>query len=545
MPEKRKHQRSKKAQLGQFFTPPEIATRLVNSLEDLGEYDKILEPGCGDGAFVIPLIDKMLPLYEGTLQERVKIILENNIWACEIDEAAYKSLLQNIEEGFDIDLSTVAHHLHHGDFLLWNLDVFFTHIVGNPPFGGTIDYEHQNELEKQYGKRDGKRIKKETYSYFIVKCLDHLFYHGTIQFVCSDTFLTIKTMSGLRHWLMSRGASVVTPLDHFSDETDYPMVVLDFRKTGQSDAILLDGRPILRSDMELTGNYSWTIDHKTANLFRGEKLGDYVVCTGGMTTGKNAYFVRPIYFSVNREKDDLGEVHEDYDFEFFDEPITLSRELERARLNKLSAKKTKEIQEQEARGETRRNVRMVLKEEPVMIPLPHPDYRYYNMASSHDLIYSEPTHAIYWKDDGDAVYTFKRNGNWYLHGVGGKPFFGKEGFTWALIASKIHAHYLPPGYILDSGAPCGFLREGVDEDELYFIMGWCVSDLATTLLKKCINHTKNIQGKDVERLPYPHWVPDGCKQKVIEAVRFLVDGKHTLGANSMMYHSLNAIFREP
>jgi hypothetical protein len=90
--------------------------------------------------------------------------------------------------------------------------------------------------------------------------------------------------------------------------------------------------------------------------------------------------------------------------------------------------------------------------------------------------------------------------------VGGQPYFGREGITWQLVAPRINARYLPPGFILDSGAPCAFLRDGVARRELFVVLGWLQTSLATRLLKEVVNHTRNIQGKDIERLPYPHWV---------------------------------------
>lgn len=531
MPEIRKHERTKKSQLGQFFTPEETAAKLIEPFQFTVD-DVILEPGCGDGSFVFPLIEKLVLLYKGTFNARVTKVLENNIYAVEIDQKAYFSLLTKINERYGIDVSEIKHNIYRADFLLWKSKISFTHIIGNPPFGGTIDYDHQDALDKVYGRRDGLKIKKESYSFFIVKCLDHLCDGGEMRFICSDTFLTIKTMSGLRILLMKYGISVVEHVDFFSEETNYPMVVFDFCKSGESDHVTVDGNVVFREDMEVVGNFSWTIDPDVAEFFRGKKLSDYVVCSSGMTTGKNKYFVREI-------KD--GSIEEPYDFEFYDDPITVKRELERARLNKLSPAKKKAVEEQEKQGETRRNVRITAKKNPESISLPHKDYLYYNMASS-SLMHCEPTKVIYWKDDGDAVYTFKKNGNWYLYGVGGKPFFKKEGFTWPLIASRIHAHYLSSGYILDSGAPCGFLLDGVHPDELYFIIGWCASATATKFLKQYINHTKNIQGKDVEKLPYPSWVDRKQKQKVIDLVKSLVAKKTTIVQGSSEVCCLNEIF---
>ena len=49
------------------------------------------------------------------------------------------------------------------------------------------------------------------------------------------------------------------------------------------------------------------------------------------------------------------------------------------------------------------------------------------------------------------------------------------------------------------------------------------TDLCSRLLKTVINHTKNIQSKDVERLPYPFWVPDAAKEQAIQLTRALIE----------------------
>jgi len=319
-------------------------------------------------------------------------------------------------------------------------------------------------------------------------------------------------MQGLRRLLLDSGSPTVTRLDVFSEETKYAMVVLDFAKTGAAPALMLDGQTVSREQIALTGNHSWQITNEYTPYFAGSKLGDFLLATSGMTIGANDLFVRPIV-------DD--KVTEPYFFEFFQDPITLENEVQRARLGFLSPAKRTEITARACAGETRRSVRVSLRPEPLEIMLPHPDYRPYNKALS-ALVYAPPSHVVYWKDEGDAVLTFKKNGNWYLHGVGGAKHFGREGLTWQLISQTLNARYLPPGYILDSGAPCAFLREGVASDELYFILGWTFSDGCHRLLKDVINHTKNIQGKDFERLPYPFWVSAGAKRVVTERVKEMV-----------------------
>lgn len=502
-----KTSRTNKQQLGQFLTPLQKAKEIVDSLS-FNKYTKVLEPGCGDGSFILPLIDKFLPFYKGSIQDKLTAVLNENVHGIEIDSKIHLQCLNNIKSKYGF--LPEDHNICWLDYLVCNLDINFDHIIGNPPFGGTISLEHQDELDHKYGRRNGNKIKKETYSFFLVKSIDHLKPDGKITFICSDTFLTINTHSGMRKYMMEKGHTQITRLDHFSEETNYPMVIINFTKSGPSNHITLDKTNITRDAMSLTGNFSWTID-SDIKYFDGPRLGDYVVCTGGMTTGKNEYFIRTI------QSNDT--VVENYQFKFFRDPITLKKELTKARLHKLSAAKTKEVMAKEKAKKTTRNVG-ITQQEPQIIQLPHSEYCYYN-KSDNGSVYRKPKYVIYWKDEGDAVLTFKKNGNWYLHGVGGAPYFKREGITWALISSKLKMRYLPSGYILDSGSPCAFLRKGVPQDELYFIIGWGITDLASSLLKKYINHTKNIQGKDIEKLPYPHWIKD--KTEIIHLVKEMIE----------------------
>lgn len=515
--------RDKKRQLGQFLTPTQTAQKLLSDFA-FTQSDKVLEPSMGNGSFVIPLIEKFLDLYDGSITERLDHVLQNNIYGVEIDEAMCNQCLENIRERWGYCPST--HNFVCADFFRhWYCDLtersltslfddrlHFDYIVGNPPFGGTIAPEIQDKLDKELGRRGGLKIKKETYSFFIVKCLDLLKPGGRLRFICSDTFLTINTMQGLRRLLLDTGAPEVTRLAEFSAETKYAMVVLDLVKSGPAPALILDGDAVSREQVALTGNHSWQISDAYAPYFAGPKLGDFLVATSGMTIGDNKLFVREIQNDT---------VWEPYEFAFADVPVTLEAEVKRARLEFVSPQKRAQIAAQICRGETRRQVTVTEREAPLQVPLPHPDYCPYNKSSG-ALVYAPPAYAVYWKDDGDAVRTFKKSGNWYLHGVGGSKFFGREGLTWQLISQTLNARYLPPGYVLDSGAPCAFLRDGIDTDELYFILGWTLSPLCLALLKNVINHTKNIQGKDFERLPYPFWASASVKAAAMERVKTLL-----------------------
>lgn len=481
------------------MTPRELARALIGDLE-LFPTCKILEPSFGQGSFLFPLIEQMMHVHGGASGQNFERVMLDNVYGVEVDPHLYNQTIAAIE--FRWGPLPEGHHLELGDYFRFVSELMFSgfdYVVGNPPFGGTFDAALEDALDRKFGSYRGHKLKKETYSFFVAKGIEELAQGGHLRFICSDTFLTIKTMRGLRELLLDSGAVRVHDVPGSFDETGQPMIILDLKQGPPADYASIRECKVSRRSMEQTQNLSWGVREEHGIYFNGPTLGDYVVASGGMTIGKNEWFVRPI------EPD--GSILEPYQFEFFERPITLEGEIARARLHRLSGALRDRAIAQERRGDTRRAVRAVRRLKPIRFPPPHADYRPYNKATSRRL-YADLSHVIYWRDQGDAVMTFKRDGPWYLHGVGGQPFFGREGLTWQLVAAKINARYLPSGFILDSGAPCAFLRADVPRDRLFVILGWLQTDLATYLMKTVINHTRNIQGKDVERLPFPHWVSE-------------------------------------
>lgn len=535
-----KSKRDKKRQMGQFLTPLPLASNITSTLT-FTINDKVLEPSMGDGSFIIPLIEKFMPLYDGTTTERLTKILTRNVWGVELDAELHQSCLDNIRGRWGSVPD--QHNLVNNDFFRESFrdgsgHIAFDVVIGNPPFGGTFDPSIEDELDALYGMRDGQKIKKETYAFFIIKCTDLLRKDGRLAFICSDTFLTINTMRGLRAYLMNRGDVRIDGLSDFSEETTQPMVILQYTRRDTPGSVVVRNLELSHANIEKTGNLSFGFKPEFEKYFNGPKMGDYFVATSGMTTGKNELFVREIH-------DD--KIEETHDFSFYDEPITLEGEQKKARLGKLSRGLIEQIKEQEKIGATRRAV--AIRELPTTktISLPHENYRPYNKATN-SIIYSAPKHVIYWKDDGDAVLTYKKTGNWYLRGVGGQPHFMKEGITWQLIASRMHMSYLPAGCILDSGAPCAFPRENTPKDEIFFALGWTLTNQCNKILKEVINHTKNIQSKDFERLPYPFWIGQIQKERIIEYVKELIsaaEGGTVFNYKSPEISQLESYFLHP
>lgn len=520
----RKHEREHKRQRGQYMTPESLAQDIVSAL-DLAKTHRILEPSCGDGSFIKAIAYHLTRSGSGSCAERsIEVI------GIEIDATLAAASEEFVDCGVARLSEGVSYQIFNTDFFRAYLEgeirvasdrtsqqfhrASFDLIVGNPPFGGTFDHEIEDALDSVLGRRLGRKIKKETYSFFIVACLDLLRKGGKLVFVCSDTILTIPTMTGLRQLLMEHGEVTILDVEEFSDETSYPMVVLQVTKGEHYGIVTRNGELIDGHAIRATRNLSWGITPELAKLFHGPLLGDLLIASSGMTTGKNEYFVR--------EVSDQGCIEEPYEFSFYDAPVTVAYEQERARLGKLSTRKRAQLAEAEVRGATERRLHVKPREEAVSIHLPDSRYKQYNKANNR-IVFSPPTHFIYWENDGEAVLTYKKTGNWYLRGVGGQPYFGREGLTWQLVASRFAPRFLPEGYILDSGAPCAFVRNGTDRDELFFVLAWLLSPLASRILKTVINHTRNIQSKDFERMPYPWWVASLPKADAIARVRQMID----------------------
>lgn len=540
-----KRSRSTKKQLGQFITPDKLAKKIVDRVIFLPN-TKVLEPSFGDGAFIGPILENIEKHYSQKSEE--KPILHG----VEIDGEFF----EKCKNRFSLQLKNNNVVLEKNDFFFWHPTIksyvpkkndhmtlkweYFDYIIGNPPFGGTFDSRIEDELDDIYGKRDGEKIKKETYAFFIVKSVDLLKPNGKLVFICSDTFLSINTMKGLRKYLMKNGSVEIETLSDFSDETDYPMILITFVKGEFSEYLTKDGKKISQTLIEKTPNFSWTIQESMEQYFSGPLLREFVVCTSGMTIGKNEYFLKEI------EKGNT--ILERFDYTFSEKKITLENEITRARLGKLSEAKKAEIMEKERLGATKRTIVVTEKSVPERIQLPDNRYCYYNKASS-EIIFTPPKTVVYWENEGEAVLNFKKTGAWYLHGVGGQKFFKREGLSWQLIASKIKARYLPEGYILDSGAPCAFLRPGLDHSELYFILAWLLSPLATEILKTTLNHTHNIQSKDIERLPYPWWVAESKKKTLAHEMKKMVslaqDGALSKSQKEAFVASLDLVFAAP
>src|SRR5262249_54262924 len=145
-----------------------------------------LEPSFGAGNFIFELAKRANRLLTAA---EFRSWCGSRLFGCEIDREAYESFAG---EWTSLGWGVPPEQLTHDDFFRWmppdcdrgaatsrpryfaSRTVQFDLVIGNPPFGASIDPRIQDELDAIFGFRGGMKIKKESYAFFIVKSLDLL-----------------------------------------------------------------------------------------------------------------------------------------------------------------------------------------------------------------------------------------------------------------------------------------------------------------------------------------------------------------------------------
>ncbi len=249
--------------VGAIFTKPEIV-ELILDLAGYGPSNDrlatrpVLEPSCGDGAFLTAVVTRLLAS-EVRHAGRIKWtdeVLDTAIRAADISKASIEAarvlvyeLLKNA--GCGDERATELSHVWivHTDFLLTDWPSKFDFVVGNPP------YVRIEDLPKIVLSRYRELLPTTTdradiYIGFLEKGLRSLSKTGTLAFICANRFAKNKYGAALRRLIAQqyRVRSYIN-LEHTqpftSDVSAYPAIVIIDRTRGGSTraATLADIEP--------------------------------------------------------------------------------------------------------------------------------------------------------------------------------------------------------------------------------------------------------------------------------------------------------------
>lgn len=210
---------------GIFFTPQHIVDLMVGLIDYQRFEEKevnILEPACGLAQFLIGIKRNLPSLFK-----------KARLYGVEIrdDIVQFLSAL-----GISSEVNIIK-----GDFLLWESDLHFDIIIGNPPYGIPSHSEHYTIKVDPATKANYKKLfktwygKYNVYGAFIEKAINLLKEDGQLIFIVPATFMILDEFKKLRDFLSCNGGTALIYLgaDVFKPEADVACVILNYIKSSQ------------------------------------------------------------------------------------------------------------------------------------------------------------------------------------------------------------------------------------------------------------------------------------------------------------------------
>ncbi len=207
-----------RAKNGVYYTPPTLTQRLIKQATKAGvdwKTAKVLDPACGGGAFLAPLIEKKLKALSGlTAFEKVKH-LSKTVSGYEIDP--FSAWLTQIF----VDVVTLDVCVKAGKRLpvltkvknsLEYMDKYpqFDLVIGNPPYSKIkLDKDLREQYKKSlYGHAN-------LYGMFTEQALNYTRPGGVVSYVTPSSFLSGQYFKNLRHLLINEAPPYT--IDFISD----------------------------------------------------------------------------------------------------------------------------------------------------------------------------------------------------------------------------------------------------------------------------------------------------------------------------------------
>ncbi len=146
--------------LGQVFTPESVVRCMLRLRQNTG---RVLEPSCGDGAFL-------------------------------------KHLRHAV--GIELDPRQCPPEALNTDFFAYPESEKFDTVIGNPPY---VRYRDIGATTRKLLRQDGFDGRSNLYLFFIEKCVRHLAPGGELIFITPRDFLKATSARRLNRWLHERG----------------------------------------------------------------------------------------------------------------------------------------------------------------------------------------------------------------------------------------------------------------------------------------------------------------------------------------------------
>jgi adenine-specific DNA-methyltransferase len=301
----------KKKLLGQIYTPLFVVEKI---LRDTGFYKgdfvdkKILDPACGDGRFLVPIVQHII---KTSPPETVKSRL-SKITGWDIDPAAIEKCRNNLNELVqDLPVKIKWNLLQKDALQEFDSKQKFDLIVGNPPY---IRIQHLPVEQRKYIQdiytfcRSGST---DAYIAFFQMATSILKKNGLCGFITPNSYITSETGRPLRAYFSNS--------QYLKQITNYGSIRI-FGNTGTYAAITIFGlkaAPGFKYELctadtadeyrmipfsEIEGQKKWHLFIKESAPLAGTKLGELCQISVGITTLSDDLFL----FRISSEKDGIA-----------------------------------------------------------------------------------------------------------------------------------------------------------------------------------------------------------------------------------------------
>ena len=181
---------------GAVFTRPEVVEYMMREVRRAGQFRKwsslkVLEPSCGDGAFVLPIIDALVaesPDWNDRALDGFLSAFDISEQSIERVQAAVLARLKGAGCPESVARRLIARWFFREDFLLYETSKKFDVVIGNPPY---IRFDNLSKEKQQ--------AYKSRYVTFSERCdicvpffehsLSLLSERGVFSFICSNRFV--------------------------------------------------------------------------------------------------------------------------------------------------------------------------------------------------------------------------------------------------------------------------------------------------------------------------------------------------------------------
>ena len=245
---------------GAVFTRPEVVAYMMREVMKAGCFRKwnklrILEPSCGDGAFVLPLLDALIserPDWHDKSLDRFLLAFDISKTSLAKTMCATAERLDAAGCPGDVKNRLLACWFKHEDFLLHDFHEKFDVVIGNPPY---IRFDNLTaEKQRAYKERYLTFSERcDIYVPFFERSLLLLSDRGVFSFICTNRFVRSSYGKRLRQLISdSFHVALYLNMEHtqpFETEVSaYPAIyVIDRhlgKKTYSGEVSSLDGNAL-------------------------------------------------------------------------------------------------------------------------------------------------------------------------------------------------------------------------------------------------------------------------------------------------------------